>query len=647
MGALDPLFLLAGITVAVPLFLHLFQRHQARRVAFPALRYLERTEREHARRIRFRQLILLVLRTAVVVVLVAAGARLFLRGRGSAHPPTALALILDNSMSSGRIVGERRVLDQLQAVALRTLAAAGDGDRVWVVRAGEPWLPSVPVRPEEAARIVRQTTVSAARGDLSAALSRAAGLVETSELPAKEIHLVSDLQATAFGDAVAPAGDLPVIVWVHPEPSNGNRALASVVVGGGLAPLLGQRTELTVGTEDAADMDTVPLAVRAVVDDRIRGAGSAPPGAAVSIVLPPTPAGWVQGYVDADPDAVRADDRRYFAFRARPAPTVWVAGDPGLFVREAVAVLEAAGRVRSGPPAAADLVISAAGEGLDQVTRWRGVLVVPPSDPNLLPALDRRLGAAGIPWHMDRAEGAGEVKLTGEELPAPLASVSVRSWYRVTPAGESPAPTRTLARAGDDPWALEGTDALGRRYLLLASPLDTASGTLPVSTGMVRFVDWVSGEWASSGGGPAEHLAGDPLPAPRAATRVRLPSGAEQDVDGARIVAATGEAGFYTFLAGDSVLAVDAVNPPPAESDLRPLAAADLGRAVGPGAVRVAREGGWGRAIFRTRQGPELWWVLLLAALALLLVEAGVAAAGRIVGRPRPSVSGKALRGAT
>ena len=47
MGALNPLFLLAGAAVAVPLFLHLFQRQEARRVAFPALRYLERTEREH------------------------------------------------------------------------------------------------------------------------------------------------------------------------------------------------------------------------------------------------------------------------------------------------------------------------------------------------------------------------------------------------------------------------------------------------------------------------------------------------------------------------------------------------------------------------------------------------------------------------
>src|SRR3990170_4213811 len=118
MGAINPLFLAAGLSVAVPLFLHLFQRQESRRFAFPALRYLERTEREHARRIRLRQLLLLVLRLAVLLLLVGAGARLFVHGRGSAHPPTAVAIILDNSMSSGLVVGERRVLDVLPERAL-------------------------------------------------------------------------------------------------------------------------------------------------------------------------------------------------------------------------------------------------------------------------------------------------------------------------------------------------------------------------------------------------------------------------------------------------------------------------------------------------------------------------------------------------
>ena len=139
MGFLSPLFLLAGLAVAVPLILHLFHRHDARRVAFPALRYLLRTEKEHARTIRLRQLLLLLLRMAVILLLVGAGTRPFLRGGGGVHDPTAAVIILDNSMSSGLIRGGNRVLDLLKAVALKSVDGASDEDRVWLIRAGQAW----------------------------------------------------------------------------------------------------------------------------------------------------------------------------------------------------------------------------------------------------------------------------------------------------------------------------------------------------------------------------------------------------------------------------------------------------------------------------------------------------------------------------
>ncbi|MBW3536099.1 MAG: VWA domain-containing protein, partial [Gemmatimonadetes bacterium] len=193
MGFLSPLVLLAALAVAVPLFLHLVQRHESRRVAFPALRYLLRTERDHARRIRFRQLLLLLLRVAVMLLLVLAGARLFLRGAGGAHEPTALAIVLDNSLSASRVQGEERVLDRLKALAERTLDLAGPDDRVWVVRAGEPWDVVTPGDAVAARRRVRETEVSAAASDLPAAVARAAALVRDAGLTASEVQVLSDL----------------------------------------------------------------------------------------------------------------------------------------------------------------------------------------------------------------------------------------------------------------------------------------------------------------------------------------------------------------------------------------------------------------------------------------------------------------------
>ncbi len=630
MGALNPLFLLAGLAIGVPIYLHLFQRHQTRRLSFPALRYLERTEREHARQIRFRQLLLLLARVLALLLVVGAGARLFFAGRGGAHAPTAVVVILDNSMSSGLVVGDVRVLDELKAIATRTLDTASDDDRFWLIRAGEPWLPAIPGTAIEARRAVADTEPSEAAGDLTGALERAVRLLEASDMENREVHLLSDLQRTAFSlPGAAPAGDTPVIVWTGHGSGALNRALSSVVVGGGLPPLEGQRATVTVAALEAGNAeDTAHVPVRLVVNERIRGAATLPPGAETTIAMPPGGSGWVEGYADADPDDLRADDRRFFAYRSRPAPTLAIGGAPGVFVAEGVAVLENAGRVRTTAPETAALLIAANGDGLERRSARASTLVVPLADPTLLPALNRRLTDAGIPWRLEARATTGQATLTGRVLPEPLEDVQARSWFDMTLAGDPSGPTRTLAEVDGRPWAVEGTDASGRPYLLLASALDAQSTNLPVSTGMLRFIDWVASEWTGSGGASADFVTGETLPAPAAATHVRFPSGEVHEIDGTRMVRGTGRAGFYTFLAADTTVSIAALNPPRAESDLTPLDEGDFTSAIGTEVEPAGRDGAWDRAVFRARQGPEMWRPLLIAVLLLLLVESVMATSG-------------------
>jgi hypothetical protein len=345
--------------------------------------------------------------------------------------------------------------------------------------------------------------------------------------------------------------------------------------------------------------------------------------------MPPSGSGWVRGYADADPDDLRADDRRFFAYRSRPAPSVSVGGAPGVFVAEALAVLEGAGRVRTTTPETADLVVATVGEGLERRSPTGSALVVPPSDPTLLPALNRRLVDAGIPWRYEATTSLGEADLVGDLLPTPLAGVRARRWYELALSGDPPAPTRALAEVVSSAWAVEGRDGGGRRYLLLASSLDAGATTLPVSTGMLRFVDWVASEWAGAGGDMDGHATGESLAAPAGATHVRFPSGDEFEIDGTRTVRGTGLAGFYTFLAGDSVVSVLAVNPPPSESRLARIERDELTSSVGREVVEVERAAAWPRSVFRARQGPELWWPLILCALLLLLAESVMAASGK------------------
>jgi len=636
MTVLNPWFLLAAASVSVPIFLHLFHRRKVRRLSFPALRYLERTEREHAREIRLRQLLLLLARVAALLLLVAAGARLVVYGPSASHPPTAAVIVLDNSMSSGLVLGEERVLDVLKRVAEQALNGATSDDRFWVVRAGEPWVPAVPGGAAEARAVLRATEPSGARGDLSEALARARDLLATSDFAAREIHLVSDLQRSAFENgAAAPAGSTPVVVWTPPRETPPNHGIVEVLVGGGLPPVEGQSAEIGVRLADAADGATA-LNARVVVEGRIRAAATIPPGSEATLTLPPFPPGWVIGSVELDPDALSTDDRRYFAFRSRPAPGITTVGDAGRFVRDAITVLQDANRARPAGPAEADLVVAAGGISLETLPNAAHVLVVPPADATLLPALNARLQAAGVPWSYRARSAPGGGELAGMALPAGLEGARIDQWYELTRDGEAPG-SAVLAEVAGTPWAVEATGAEARRVLLLSSPLDATASSLPLSAGLVRFLDWTASEWAGPGGSGTERHAGARLDAPASVTHVTTPDGKQFEIDGTRSFAATGQVGHYTFMAGDSVTSVVAVNPPPQESDLTPLDRRAVTDAVGAEVTTVSDIDAWGRAVFRERRGPEAWWPLLLVLVLLLTAESFLAAAGRTDVSPRPA----------
>jgi hypothetical protein len=336
--------------------------------------------------------------------------------------------------------------------------------------------------------------------------------------------------------------------------------------------------------------------------------------------------------VDADPDALRADDRRYFAYRSRRAPAVAVGGEPSLFLAEAVAVLERSLRLSRTASGQAELLLAQDGAGLELRGEATASVVVPPDDAAVLPALNRRLVDAQIPWRYEPSAGLGEVELEGDALPEALRGVRVSRRFELVPTATSGPSGRTLAEALGRPWAVEGADPAGRRYLLLGSPLVPNASTLPVSAGMVRFVDWAAGEWASSGGA-SDLPVGSHLPAPPNATHVRFPSGRDVEIDGTRTVRGTGDAGVYTFMAADTLLAAVALNPPAEESDLAVIERRSHESAIGRDITTVTRPDAWGRAVYRSRFGPELWWPFLLAAVLLLFAESLLASADRLRGR--------------
>jgi hypothetical protein len=483
------------------------------------------------------------------------------------------------------------------------------------------------------------------RADLPGAVERARDILAAGAGGrAAEIHVLTDGQASEFAAAVGDAAEdaagqsggssrngaagdadpLPVLVLAPDDTPPPNLGVAGVSVEGGLAPREGQRVSVGVTLAGAGDS----AGLRLLAHDTLRAVGRGAAGAVALLALPSQPSGLLVGRAEVDADALRADDRRHYAARVLPPPIVAVAGDAP-FLARALDVLEEAGRIRRGPAAAADVLLSVGGRGLEGGATPT-VAVLPPADPVALPAVNRALAAAGIPWRFAAAaeDAGGRASVPGDaELDAALGDVDLRTPYRLEPEPGG-ADDEVRVRLGDAvPWAVAGERSGGRRYLLVAGALDGAEGDVAGTAAMVPLVDRLVAGWAGAAPEGADLAPGDVYPLPGRADGVIGPAGERIVVEGGAPFRAPGETGVYRVFGGDSLLGVFAVNPPAVESDLTRLDPDALEDALGPGA-RAVHADDWGGVIYRARRGRETWRWIAAAALLFLVAEMLVAASG-------------------
>ncbi len=628
MGFLYPLWLLLAAAAAVPLILHLLQRHQGPRVVFPAVRYLQRAEREHARRIKLRQLLLLLLRVAALLAIALAVARPFFRRGGITHEPTAVVIILDNSMSSSLVQGDRRVLDELKDRALETLARASSDDRFWLLRAGAPWEPALPGDAMTTAERVRATQATAASADIMGAIDRAHSiLAQAAGGRSREIQVLSDLQQSNWRGELKSDDDVSVIVYAPEREPVANSAIAAIQVGGGLAPRAQERS--TIAVEIAGDSTRDSVNLRLHIGNRTAGAAIGQPGSTVLLPFPPQPVGLVTGWVELDADALRADDRRYFAVTVSPPPTVTLTR-AAPFIKSALDVLTDARRI-SLANAGGAILVAPAGAGTESAGT-RDVVIIAPENPLELPAVNRRLAMLGINWQLENNPASGELRFAASndaELDRALREARVAQAYRLVSSGATSNDSVAVRLSDGSAWAVFGERARGGRFVVLASPLTPEAGNLPTSLAMIPLMDRATGVWVASAAPPSEAPPGAAMNLPAGATAVINPDGTRDTIVAGTTYQAGTLPGVYQVLRRGTVIAAYVVNPAPGESVLRSVSRQRIERALPGWRVRFAGNAdAWQDRIFDRRLGFELWRPIVLVLLVLLVIEGILAATG-------------------
>ncbi len=586
MTFLAPWALVGLVAAAVPILLHLVQRQEPPERAFPAVRYLEDATRQHRRRLRLRHWLLLALRTLLIVALVLAAAGPLARravplGR---HAPTAMVLVLDNSASSAAIRDGAPQLEALRATARQVLARATPADRLWLVLADGV------ARGGTAAELLTRldgAQPTAGRLDLGAAVRQGRELLAGSGRDG-EVVLVTDAQRSAISPA---AGEGRVVVLRPTGASATNRTL--VRLDPGAQPWGGEGGRITIAVT-ADDTAAVPVALG--IDAQPARDILVVPGVPSNERLAAPAPGWRVLRATLPPDELRLDDEQRVALRVAPAAQIdWDPGDR--FLDAALAVLAEAGRIRPGN----GVRLGALGNGAS--------IVVPPEDPALIGALNRRLAARGSAWRYDQpVAGAGRTDSSA------LLPERVEVTRRVGLVATGPA-ADTLLTVDGEPWAGRSGD-----LVLVGSRFEPSWTALPLRAAFVPLLDALV----------TRTVRGEPLlPLVAAGGAVTLPARASFVDDGTARHAVEGGApwvpeapGVYWVLDAADTIGALTVTVDPRESALV-RARDDEIEAAWPGAV-VAGLDSPGRTFAAGGRG-DLRPLFLVLALGCILGESVLA----------------------
>jgi hypothetical protein len=391
-------FLAAGLAVGLPILIHLLLRQKTRVVPIGSVRFLQQVVREHRRRRRLRQWILLALRMLAVLLLALLFARPYWDESYRRGMETEIVLLIDRSASMGAVDGGgQTALERAAAQAREQLQQIDENTIVHIGLSDAAGVREVPVEELAAAK------PSAAATDYGLALSWANDVLAASQRAHRSIVLFTDLQASGLPKAAPP----PLAAGVEFRLEDVGEALRRNVAIAAVEPL---HTEIHPQTQPtlrvtlknhgpiAARQIAVKCTVKGPTPTRRASEGEPPssftatktidlPGqgtATVELPLAIEKDGLYQGEVTISAsDALALDNRRFVAFEARhPDRVLLVDGQEGraIFNSETyyletalrLRTTEAGGISRSFEP---ERIVWESGKGFPRLDGYRAIVL--------------------------------------------------------------------------------------------------------------------------------------------------------------------------------------------------------------------------------------------------------------------------------
>jgi hypothetical protein len=332
MSFLNPILLFGTLAISVPIIIHLLNKRKVQRVWWGAMRFLQMAIEKNQRKLRIEDLLLLLLRCALVGLLALTLARPTLGGSGLAsilgQSHVTAILAIDTSASMSGTDGARSRIELAREAATKLLDTLPGGTRVAVWAVSDTVEPLIP-EPTSDLNLVRRTIAELPLTDrasnLAPAVSQAVTTLQKVRGGTKELFILTDAQRLAFseidninrllgggggggGDRAETGADLHATFLFVGTDISGNLSVSELRASSGISPVGRQlRYFATITNHGLSEARDVRVLLRVDTDLDMK---SPPIDESVIDSLPPGQSKSVSLYArlaSPGPHAVRAE----------------------------------------------------------------------------------------------------------------------------------------------------------------------------------------------------------------------------------------------------------------------------------------------------------------------------------------------------
>ncbi len=325
------LWLSAG--AVLPLMIHLLSRQKPRVVRFPAVRFILQSRRRTIRRTRLRQILLLLLRMALIALFALAIARPAVTkgdagvAEGAEEGTPAAVFVLDDSLSMSYLEGDTTWFDTARSRALDMVRNLRPGTAAAVITSSRPQ-GRLMRQPDELMASIQGLRVGTRAGSCWFALQNAARMLSETGASQRDIVLLTDMTRGAWLGYERRVADLGKNVRLHVvdcAPDGGENAAVYGVEHQGEPPMLGAllEVEARVGAAGTSHSRTIQFAFDGAVVQRSTVELKAGEETRVRFNVPLEESGHHYGEVAfLNPDGLPLDDGRRFTVEVEPDVSV-------------------------------------------------------------------------------------------------------------------------------------------------------------------------------------------------------------------------------------------------------------------------------------------------------------------------------------